>query len=75
MELKNNKSLPVGSDKMGDVSIRNYSEIGYYGRPITELSRAELLAALAELVDMHKECKRKNEKCKEILGAERFESL
>ena len=66
---------PMGSDKMGDVTLRNYSEIGYYGRPITELSRAELLAALAELVDMYNECKRKNEKCREILGVERFESL
>ena len=65
----------MGSDKMGDVTLRNYSEIGYYGRPITELSRAELLAALAELVDMYNECKRKNKKCKEILGAEKFDSL
>ena len=65
----------MGSDKMGDVSIRNYSEIGYYGRPITELSRAELLAAVAELADMYNESKRKNEKCKEILGAEKFNSL
>ena len=65
----------MGSDKMGDVTIRNYSEIGYYGRPITELSRAELLAAVAELADMYNECKRKNEKCKEILGTEKFESL
>jgi len=60
---------------MGDVSIRNFSEIGYYGRPITELSRAELLAAVAELADMYNESKRKNEKCKEILGAEKFNSL
>jgi len=65
----------VGSDKMGDVSIRNFSEIGYYGRPITELSRAELLAAVAELADMYNESKRKNEKCKEILGADKFDSL
>ena len=65
----------MSSDKMGDVSIRNYSEIGYYGRPITELSRSELLAAVADLAEMYNECKRKNEKCKEILGAEEFESL
>ena len=65
----------MGSDKMGGVTLRNYSEIGYYGRPITELSRAELLAALAELVDMYNECKRENKKSKEILGADRFESL
>jgi len=68
-------SVPMDSDKMEDVTIRNFSKIGYYGRPVTELSRAELLAAVAELVDMYKECKRKNEKCKEILGKEKFESL
>jgi len=54
---------------------KNYSTIGYYGRPITDLSKDELLAALAELVGMYKEIKRKNEKCKEILGEKKFDSL
>ena len=49
--------------------------IGYFGRSIKDLSRDELLAAFAELVDMYKEVKRKNEKCKEILGEKSFESL
>lgn len=51
------------------------SRIGYFGRPIKDLSRDELLSAFAELVDTNKEVKRKNEKCKEILGEKRFESL
>jgi hypothetical protein len=54
---------------------KDYSTIGYYGKPITDLSRDELLAALAELVEMYKEIKRKNEKCKEVLGEKKFDSL
>ncbi len=54
---------------------KDYSTIGYRGRPITDLSRDELLAAFAELVEMYKEIKRKNEKCKEVLGEKKFESL
>ena len=54
---------------------RDYSKIGYYGRPITDLSRDELLVAFAELVDIYAEIKRKNEKCKEVLGEKKFESL
>ena len=54
---------------------RDYSKIGYYGRPITDLSRDELLAAFVELLDIYDEIKRKNEKCKEVLGAKKFESL
>jgi hypothetical protein len=33
------------------------------------------LNALAELVDMYNEVKRKNEKCKEVLGEKKFDSL
>ena len=58
-----------------NTTTKDYSTIGYYGRPITDLSRDELLAAFAELVDMYKEIKRKNEKCKEVLGEKKFESL
>ncbi len=54
---------------------KNYSTIGYLGRPIADLSRDELLAAFAELAEMYKEIKRKNEKCKEVLGEKTFESL
>ena len=53
----------------------NFATIGYYGRPITNLDRDELLAAIAELVDMYNECKRKNDRCREILGKEKFDSL
>lgn len=54
---------------------RDYSTIGYYGRPISELSRDELLAAFAELVEIYKECEYKNNRCKEVLGAEKFDAL
>ena len=58
-----------------NTTTKDYSTIGYYGRPITDLSRDELLAAFAELVDMYKEIKRKDEKCKEVLGEKKFDSL
>ena len=58
-----------------DKTTKEYSKIGYYGRPITDLSKKELLAAFAELVEIYKEAKRKNEKCKEVLGKKKFESL
>jgi hypothetical protein len=62
----------------GSAKINNkedFAKIGYYGRPITDLSRDELLAAFAELSDMYAEIKRKNDKCKEVLGKKKFESL
>ncbi len=62
-------------NKDENTTTKDYSTIGYYGRPITDLSRDELLNAFAELVDMYKEIKRKNEKCKEVLGEKKFESL
>jgi hypothetical protein len=66
MELKKkNKSLPVTRHKDENTTTKDYSTIGYYGRPITDLSRDELLVALAELVDI----------CKEVLGEKKFESL
>ena len=49
---------------------RNYAEIGYYGRPITALSKEELLQAFAELVDLYNEHKRKNERLMKMLGDE-----
>ena len=80
-ELDSDQVSPTASKrcatihKIEEAVKRDYGEIGYYGRPITQLSRSELLAALGELVDMYKESKRKNEKCKELLGAEKFEEL
>ncbi len=38
------------------------SEIGYYGRPITQLNRDELISALTELSKMYKECENKIKK-------------
>ena len=35
------------------------SEIGYYGRPITELKKNELTSALIELAKMYKDSKSK----------------
>ena len=52
---------------------RDYSDIGYYGRPITALSRKELLAAFSELVDIYKESE--NKRCKEVLRDVKFEAL
>lgn len=46
---------------------RDYAKIGYYGRPITDLSKDELIEALAELVDMYIEVK-KTKKCSRVLG-------
>jgi len=54
---------------------RNYFSIGYHGRPITELSREELLAAFAELAELYRESQRKNKKCKEVLGKGRYDPL
>lgn len=58
-----------------NMATKDYSKIGYLGRPITDLSREELLDAIVELGEMYKEIKRKNEKCKEVLGEKKFESL
>jgi len=52
----------------------DFSKIGYYGRPITDLTREELLEAFAELVDLYQEYKRKNERLKEALG-EKYDDL
>lgn len=54
---------------------RDFSKIGCYGRPITELSKEELLVAFAELVDLYNEYKLKNERLEKILGNEKFSSL
>ncbi len=63
----------MGKEK--NVKDRNCSEIGYYGRPVTELNREELLAAFAELAELYKKSQRKNKKCQEVLGADKFDSL
>ena len=54
---------------------RDYSDIGYYGRPITALSREELLTAFAELIDIYKELENNYKKSKEALGVVKFEAL
>ena len=65
----------MSRDKERRATERNFATIGNYGRPITDLDKDELLAAIAELVDIYNECKRKNERCSEILGKEKFDSL
>ena len=52
---------------------KDFSDIGYYGRPITVLSRKELLVAFAELVDVCKAYEDKNKACKEVLKDAKFE--
>jgi hypothetical protein len=42
-------------------------EIGYYGRPITDLTRNELLEAFAELTAIIHECLVKDKKIEEFL--------
>ncbi len=54
---------------------KKFSKIGYYGRPITDLSREELLAAFAELVDLYNQSRRKINKCRKALGKEKFDAL
>ncbi len=54
---------------------KDYSTIGYRGRPITDLSRDELLAAFVDLGEMYKEIREKNKKYKEVLDEKKFESL
>jgi len=44
-------------------------KIGYYGRPITALSKAELLDALSDLVTVIHNCSQKHEACKEAFRA------
>ena len=58
-----------------NTATKDYSLIGYYGRPITDFSRDELLAAFAELAELYKESQRKNKKCQEVLGKKKFDSL
>ena len=65
----------MSHDAPENTTTRDYSEIAYYGRPITKLTKEELLAAFAELVDIYTEVKTKNDKCKKLLGDKKFESL
>ena len=51
---------------------RDYSKVFYCDRPITDLSRDELLAAFAALAGMYKEMKIKNIKCRVALGEKKF---
>ena len=47
-------------------------EIGYYGRPITELKRDELLELLTKLSTLLRQCHCENEKCREILRTDKL---
>ena len=47
-----------------------FDEIGYYGRPITELSKDELLRALAEVCTALRDNEIKLELCEKLLGEE-----
>ena len=60
--------MDLASTEVGKA--RDYSSIGYYGRPISELNRDELLAALVELAELYKECKWLNYLYQEILATE-----
>ena len=45
----------------------NPKDIGYYGKPITQLTRDELLNVISELAGIIQECSIKDEKIKEFL--------
>ena len=62
-------------DRDSKTTERDFSNIGYYGRPITDLNREELLCAFAELLDIYKECEYINNRCKEVLGDKKYEEL
>ena len=61
MKIMKNKSLPDAHGKGENTAAKDYSLIGYYGRPITDLSRDELLEAFAELAELYKESQRKKQ--------------
>ena len=42
-------------------------KIGFYGKPIDRLTRAELIQALTELASAIKECAADNKKCEKII--------
>jgi hypothetical protein len=42
-------------------------EIGFYGKPINQLIREELIQALTELASAIKECASDNKKCEKII--------
>ena len=44
------------------------NEIGFYGKPIDQLTREELLEAIIVLASAVNECLTKNKKCEEILS-------
>ena len=43
-------------------------KIGYYGRPITKMTREELLNAFIDLVLVIQDCTKKDGKCKDVLN-------
>jgi hypothetical protein len=53
----------------------SFDQIGYYGRPISELSREELLEAFAELALLLEACEDKDKKFREILGDKKYKTL
>ena len=46
-------------------------EIGYYGRPITDLTRDELLEAFTELCIILEQCRADNDACRKMLSREK----
>ena len=52
----------------------DYKEIGYYGKPITTLTRNELLAAFAELAAIIYECSVKDKKIEKSIFIKTEES-
>jgi len=43
------------------------SQIGYYGKPISSLTKNELISAIEELAGAIHECAVKNKRCSEII--------
>ncbi len=54
----------------------NLTEIGYYGRPISDLSKDELFDAIFELCMMYEESEKKNKNCcKKVLRGSKLKVL
>ncbi len=54
----------------------NPTEIGYYGRPISDLSKDELLDAIVELCMMYEESEKKRKNCcKKVLRDDKLKIL
>jgi hypothetical protein len=54
----------IGAQKL------NYSDIGYHGKPIDDLTREELLEAFLELAQTVVECASTNNQCKAVFSVD-----